>query len=85
LALSAAKTRLSGGVADMSKNRFLILFLARVWTVPYFAPQRNTFGCLESLLEVARGVGKLSHSSLGLLLHSWWVFPLFGVGEEDGL
>jgi len=39
---------------------------------------------LESLLEVARGVGKLSHSSLGLLLHSWWIFLLFGVGEEMG-
>jgi len=35
-------------------------------------------------LEVARDVGKLSHFSLGLLLHSWWFFP-FGVGEEDGL
>jgi len=35
-------------------------------------------------LEVARGVGKLSHSSLGLLLHSWWFSP-FGVGEEDVL
>jgi len=37
---------------------------------------------LESLLEVARGVGKLSHSSLGLLLHPWWVFPLLGLERK---
>ena len=35
-------------------------------------------------MEIARGVGKLSHFSLGLLLHSW-CFPPFGVGEEDRL
>jgi len=33
-------------------------------------------------LEVVRGVGKLSHSSLGLLLHSWWVFPLLGLERK---
>jgi len=27
---------------------------------------------------LGRGVGKLSHSSLGILLHSWWFFPLLG-------
>jgi len=35
-------------------------------------------------LEVARGVGKLSHSSLGLLLHSWWFFPLLGLERKMG-
>jgi len=29
-------------------------------------------------LKVPRGVGKLSHSSLGLLLHSWWFSPFWG-------
>jgi len=66
----------------MSKNGFLILFLMKVWTIPHFAQYRNTFGCLESLLEVARGVGKLSHFSLGLVLHSWWFFPLLGLERK---
>jgi len=39
---------------------------------------------LESLLEVARSVGNLSHSSLGLLLHSWWFFPLLGLERKMG-
>jgi len=37
---------------------------------------------LESLLEVARSVGKLFYSSLGLLLHSWWFFPLLGLERK---
>jgi len=37
-------------------------------------------------LEVVRGLEKLYHSSLGLLLHSWRFPPSpFGVGEKDGL
>jgi len=36
-------------------------------------------------LEVPRSVGNLSISSLGIILHSWWFFPLFRVGKEDEL
>jgi len=39
---------------------------------------------LENLLEVARGVGKLSHFSLGLLLHSWWFSLLLGLERKMG-
>jgi len=35
-------------------------------------------------LEVARGVGKLSHSSLGLLLQSWWFSPFSGLEKKMG-
>jgi len=35
-------------------------------------------------LEVGRGVTKLSHSSLGLLLHSWWFFPFLGLKRKMG-
>jgi len=35
-------------------------------------------------LEVARGVGKLSHFSLGLLLHSWWFSLLLGLERKMG-
>jgi len=39
---------------------------------------------LESLLEVARGVGKLFHFYLGILLNSWWFFPLLGLERKMG-
>jgi len=76
--LGLSTTRLSDNVIDMLKNGVLILFFAKVWIIPHFARYKNTFGCLEILFEIDRGVGKLTHSSLGLLLHSWLVFPFLG-------
>jgi len=37
---------------------------------------------LETLFEVVRGVGKLSHSSLSILLRSWWFSPFWGWRER---
>jgi len=37
-----------------------------------------------SLLEVARSVRNLSHSLLGLLLHSWLFSPVLGLERKIG-
>ena len=79
------ETRLSSGVADKSKNEYLIFLLTRFWTFLFFFHDRETFF----------SVWRASWRMLGVLGSSPippWVFssihgcfPPFGVGEEDGL